>query len=73
MTATILKINQRPIIQLSKNCSCKHVYVSIKCIWPDPVEYVPAMQSLQSREPAGESRMQNQSTAIIIVMIHAAV
>ena len=28
--------------------------VPIKCIWPDPVEYVPAMQELQSREPAGE-------------------
>ena len=32
--------------------SCKSV--PIKCIRPDAVEYVPAMQRLQSREPAGE-------------------
>jgi hypothetical protein len=40
---------------------------------PDTVEYVPAMQRLQTREPAGKvSSMQNQSTADIGIL-HAAV
>ena len=45
--------------------SCKRV--PIKCIRPDAVEYVPARQRLQSRDPGGEeSPRYNQSTEVMV-------
>ena len=45
--------------------SCKRV--PIKCIRPDAVEYVPARQRLQSRDPGGEESLRyNQSTEVMV-------
>ena len=45
--------------------SCKRV--PIKCIRPDAVEYVPARQRLQSRDPGGEESLRyNQATEVMV-------
>ena len=59
-------------------CSCisfaSRKRVPIKGIRPDPVEYVPAMQRLQSRDPGVEESLRyNQSTEVLVNDMCAAV
>ena len=55
------------ITQIIFFAACDRVCTCMKCIWPDPVEYVPAMQKLQSAEPAREESLRhNQSTEVTV-------